>query len=49
MKFEPKETMSSLKIVFKSTAPWNASKSDFKQQVTKLLNDSGYKKIRVEY
>lgn len=49
MKFEPGENMSNLKIAFKSTAPWNANKSDFKQQVTKLLNDLGYKKIRVEY
>lgn len=48
MKFEPREGTSNLKIVFKGHAGWNG-KSQFRQDVTKLLDDMGYKKIRIEY
>lgn len=48
MKFEPKEGTSNLKIVFKGHASWNG-KQEFKQEVIRLLDDMGYKKIRIEY
>lgn len=48
MKFEPKEGTSNLKIVFKGHASWNG-KHEFKQEVIRLLDDMGYKKIRIEY
>lgn len=48
MKFEPMAGTSVLKIVFKSQASWNG-KSQFRQDVDKLLKDMGYKKIRIDY
>lgn len=48
MKFEPKDAISSLKIVFKGHAGWNG-RHEFRQEVAKLMENMGYKKIRVEY
>ena len=48
IKFEPKEGVSDLKIIFKGHASWNG-KSEFKQAADKLLKDMGFKRIRIQY
>ena len=48
MKFQPNERQSELKIVFKNTAGYNG-RSQFRTEVAELLNNLGYKRIRIEY